>query len=96
MNGLNAHLIGLLKNQDVTVAYTFSATPPFGVVSVSRPLPLQGAGAAFPSALLFPHHSGGAGPSDKAVVGYGVANAESRALVVSVDFFEALFSPELT
>ena len=79
-----AHLVDD-RGHYVTVAYTFSAAPPFGVVSVSRPLPLQGDGTAFPSAFFFPPHA------QKAVLAYGVDNAESRALVMSLMYFSDLF-----
>ena len=61
----------------VTYAYTMQASSPYGVIAVSRPLPLAGANGAFASSLAIP--PGG----DKVVVAYGVADAESRALVMS-------------
>ncbi|KAH8093486.1 hypothetical protein JL720_4622 [Aureococcus anophagefferens] len=36
-----------------TLAYEFAGAPPFGITRVSRPIELQGGGAAFPSALLY-------------------------------------------
>ena len=69
----------------VTLAYTMERTPPFKVINVSRPLPLAGANGAFASSLAIP--PGG----DKVVVAYGVADAESRAFVMSRAFLLDLF-----
>lgn len=79
-------------NQDrryVTMAYKFEAKPPFRIVAVSKPLPLQGDGSAFASSLALPH--GEAGPDSKVVIGYGVKDAQSRALVLSIARLEELF-----
>ena len=69
----------------VTLAYTMERTPPFKVINVSRPLPLAGANEAFASSLAIPP------AGDKLVVAYGVADAESRAFVMSRDFLLELF-----
>ena len=69
----------------VTLAYTMERTPPFKVINVSRPLPLAGGNAAFASSLAIPP------AGDKLVVAYGVADAESRAFVMSRDFLLELF-----
>ena len=69
----------------VTYAYTMQASSPYGVIAVSRPLPLAGANGAFASSLAIP--PGG----DKVVVAYGVADAESRAFVMSRAFLLNLF-----
>ena len=66
----------------VSYAYTFQAGAPFDVLAVSRPLPLAGANGAFASSLAIP--PGG----DKVVVAYGVADAESRALVMSKAYLD--------
>jgi peptidoglycan/LPS O-acetylase OafA/YrhL len=68
-----------------TFAYTFSDAPPFGVLAVSRPLPLQRSERAFASGLMYVPEAG------KIVVSYGVDNAEARSLVMSVEFLEGLF-----
>jgi len=60
-------------------------TPPFKVINVSRPLPLAGGNAAFASSLAIPP------AGEKLVVAYGVADAESRAFVMSRDFLLELF-----
>lgn len=71
-----------------TMAYKFKAAPPFAVEAVSRPLPLQGVGGKnFASGLAV--------VDDKVVVTYGAGDAESRALVMSLEYFETLFH-ELT
>ncbi|QDZ21555.1 hypothetical protein A3770_06p40730 [Chloropicon primus] len=68
-----------------SLAYKFEAKPPFKVLGVSKPLPLQGSTRAFASSLLVLPEQG------KVVIGYGVANAEARALVMDVRDLEALF-----
>ena len=70
----------------VTMAYLMSATFPFAITNVSRPLPLQGGNASFASSLAL--SPGGS----KVVVGYGVADTEARALVMSRDYVASLFS----
>ena len=63
-----------------TMAYKFEATPPFAVLAVSRPLPLQGAGHAnFASGLSIPAGTG------KVVVSYGASDVESRARAGAAD-----------
>jgi peptidoglycan/LPS O-acetylase OafA/YrhL len=69
----------------VTLAYMYSAAAPFVVLNVSRPLPLQGGNASFASSLAMAPGGG------KVVVGYGVADAEARAFVMSVDHLLGLF-----
>ena len=49
----------------------------------------QGGSNAFASALWLPPYSNEI--DAKVVIGYGMSNAESRALVVSMDYFEELF-----
>jgi hypothetical protein len=72
------------SNKYTTMAYTFQAQPPFAVMAVSRPLPLAGGRSAFASSLsVLP---GG----DKLAIGYGAADVEARALVVSVGYIESL------
>ena len=66
-----------------TLAYEFAGAPPFGITRVSRPIELQGGGAAFPSALLY--------AQGKVVLAYGVDDASSRALVMSAAYLEELF-----
>jgi hypothetical protein len=68
-----------------TMAYTFAAEQPFAVTAVSRPIPLAAGSSAFASSLSVP--PGG----DKVVIGYGAADAEARALVVSTAYLESLF-----
>ena len=70
----------------VTMAYLMSATHPFAITNVSRPLPLQGGSASFASSLAL--SPGGT----KVIVGYGVADTEARALVMSRDYVASLFS----
>ena len=61
------------------------AKPPFAVMRVSKPLPLQNNVYAFASALVFlPAHS-------KVAVLYGVHDEESRALVASEEWIEGMF-----
>ena len=67
-------------------AYTFDSEPPFAVTAVSRPLPLAGGARSFVSGLAL--------KDDKVVVTYGYANRESRALVMSRDYFAALWEAE--
>ena len=69
-----------------TMAYLMSATFPFAITNVSRPLPLQGGHASFASSLAL--SPGGS----KVIVGYGVADTEARALVMSRDYVASLFS----
>eukprot|EP00965_Chrysotila_dentata_P201573 6180646-Pleurochrysis_carterae.AAC.1 len=82
--------------------YTFSSSPPFAVLSVSRPLPLQHAPLAFASGLAFPptqfpptgfarNASAPTDPRDKLVITYGVANTQARALVVSRRYLDSMF-----
>jgi len=68
-----------------TFAYKFQAVPPFAVLAVSQPLPLQRSERAFASGLLWVEEA------DKVVVSYGVDNAEARSLVMSGAFLEGLF-----
>lgn len=69
-----------------TMAYQFRAEPPFDILTVSRPLPLAGVGAAnFASGLFVP-----AG-TNKIIVSYGAHDAESRVLVMSKAYLEQLF-----
>ena len=86
-DGLNLNLLHTKDRADryVTLAYLVSSSPPFAITNVSRPLPLQG-GASFASSLTL------APGGTKVVVGYGVADAEARALVMSRDFVASLFS----
>jgi len=67
-----------------TMAYKFEPEPPFAVLAVSRPLPMQGEGGAnFASGLLL--------TADKVIVTYGAADAEARALILSHAHLESLF-----
>jgi hypothetical protein len=68
-----------------TMAYTFAAEQPFAVIAVSRPIPFAAGSSAFASSLSVP--PGG----DKVVIGYGAADVEARALVVSTAYLESLF-----
>ena len=68
-----------------TMAYKFSPEPPFGILGVSRALPLLGSTKAFASGLLVLEQQ------KKVVVTYGVDNAESRALVMDLDYLDTLF-----
>ena len=70
----------------VTMAYLMSATFPFAITNVSRPLPLQGGNASFASSLAL--SPGGY----KVIIGYGVADTEARALVMSREYVASLFS----
>lgn len=84
------HNLALFHTKDalgryVSFAYLMLSRPPFTVTNVSRPLPLQGGVHSFASSVsIVP---GGA----KVVVAYGVADAQSRALVMSTDFLRSLF-----
>lgn len=69
-----------------TRAYTFETHPPFRVLRVSKPLPLQSAGLAFASSLTL--------YQDKIMVGYGVADRESRMMVMSRDYLEQVFTSD--
>jgi len=69
-----------------TMAYTFAAKPPFAVTAVSRPVPLAAGSSAFASSLSVPPGGG------KVVIGYGAADAEARAFVVSTAYLESLFN----
>lgn len=66
-----------------TRAYTFEAFPPFRVLRVSKPLKLQNAGLAFASSLTT--------FENKIMVGYGVADRESRVMVMSREYLESEF-----
>ena len=67
-----------------TFFYEFAPNPPFAPVRVSRPLPLARARAAFASGLALDGRGA-------VVVTYGVANAQSRALVLGDADVDALF-----
>ena len=87
-NGTYLALMHTIDNAGhyVTMAYRFEAHPPFAVVAVSRPLPLQGLGGVnFASGLLVPHGC------RKVIVSYGAADLESRVLVMSTGYFETFF-----
>ena len=80
-DGGRRHYVALLHTRDArgsytTLAYKFAAQPPFGVLGVSRPLPLQAGPFAFASGLAL--------VGDKVVVTYGVADVESRALACAL------------
>jgi hypothetical protein len=78
-----------------TLAYTFEGQPPFAVTAISKPLPLTAPSQAFASGLLLhpaaAQEAGSLAAPEKVVVAYGVADEESRALVMSHAFFAALF-----
>ena len=61
----------------VTAAYIMDSLPPYTVRNVSRPLPVAGGHTSFASSLAW------APGGNKIVIGYGQADAHSRALVVS-------------
>jgi len=69
-----------------TRAYTFEAFPPFRVLRVSKPLPLQSSGLAFASSLTL--------YEDKIMVGYGVADRASRMMVMSRGYLEEQFESD--
>lgn len=69
-----------------TRAYTFEAYPPFRVLRVSKPLKLQSSGLAFASSLTT--------YQDKIMVGYGVADRESRMMIMSRDYLESEFESD--
>ena len=58
-----------------THAYTFEAKPPFAVKRISKKIPLQGGGRAFPSSLSLIH--------DKVLIGYGDDDKVARVFVMS-------------
>lgn len=80
-----------------TLAYTFEGQPPFTPTAISRPLPLTMPAHAFASGLLLhppasaADKTGSQEAPEMVVVSYGLADEESRALVMSNDFFMALF-----
>lgn len=79
-----------------TLAYTFQGQPPFAPTSISKPLPLTAQAQAFASGLLLhpaaaEQEAGSLAAPERVVVAYGVADEESRALVMSHAFFAALF-----
>jgi len=87
-NGTNLALLHTVDAQGryATMAYRFELKPPFAILAVSRPLPLQGLGDLnFASGLLAPEGSG------KVIISYGEQDAASRALVMSTAFFDSLF-----
>ena len=69
----------------VTMAYLMQSHAPYSVLNISRPWPLAGGNASFASSVAW------APNGDKLVVGYGVADAEARALVMSRAFVASLF-----
>ncbi len=69
-----------------TLAYMFDAEPPFAIRAVSRPLPLLGGGRAFPSGLVV------LPGSLRVMVSYGVADAQSRSMVLSRAALRDLFT----
>ena len=80
-----------------TLAYTFEGHPPFAITSVSRPLPVRASAKAFASGLqVIPASvsapSAAADEQGKVIVTYGVADQQSRALIMSGRFFAALFN----
>ena len=83
-----------------TLAYTFQGQPPFAVTAISKPLPLTAPTQAFASGLLLhpaavAEDAGSLAAPERVVVAYGVADEESRALVMSHAFFAALFDVDL-
>lgn len=68
-----------------TMAYMFSASRPFEILAVSRPIPLSGWGKAFPSGLSVLEEDA------KILITYGVADAESRAMLLSRSALRDLF-----
>ena len=82
-------LLALFHTKDrndayVSFAYRMNKTKPYGVIAVSRPLPLAGANTAFASSLS-------SAPGGKFIIGYGFNDAESRALVMSKAYLQSLF-----
>ena len=65
-----------------TIAYTFQTKPPFSVLRISKPLPLQR--NSFPSSLTI--------TSNKILIGYGEFDERSRVLVMCHDHLDNLFS----
>lgn len=74
-----------VRGQYVTFAYLMLSRPPFTVTNVSRPLPLQGGGRSFASSLS--RVPGGT----KVAVAYGVADVQSRVLIMSTEYLLSLF-----
>ena len=66
-----------------THAYTFEAKPPFAVRRISKKIPLQGGGRAFPSSLSLIH--------DKVLIGYGDGDKVARAFVMTRASLEEKF-----
>ena len=66
-----------------TFLYRFAPAPPYAIIRVSRPLPLWG-NHSFASGLLL--------TANAAVVTYGVDNAESRLLMISLSAMDELFA----
>ena len=66
-----------------TRAYTFEAKPPFAVRRISKKIPLQGGGRAFPSSLSLIH--------DKVLIGYGDGDKVARAFVMTRAALEEKF-----
>eukprot|EP00542_Grammatophora_oceanica_P010719 CAMPEP_0194043410 /NCGR_PEP_ID=MMETSP0009_2-20130614/15043_1 /TAXON_ID=210454 /ORGANISM="Grammatophora oceanica, Strain CCMP 410" /LENGTH=2015 /DNA_ID=CAMNT_0038687603 /DNA_START=1 /DNA_END=6048 /DNA_ORIENTATION=+ len=80
--------LALLHTREPTVgysthAYTFDAKPPFAVKRISKKIPLQGGGRAFPSSLSLVY--------DKVIIGYGDSDKVARALVMSRTALEETF-----
>ena len=73
------------NDEYVTFGYLMQSMPPYSVQNVSRPVPLAGGRGSFASSAAW------APGGDKLVIGYGVADADARALVMSRAFIEALF-----
>lgn len=68
-----------------TMAYKFEAQPPFAIIAIGKPLPLQQTSRAFASGLLLLKDE------SKAVITYGVDDAQSRVLVMDTEAFESTF-----
>jgi hypothetical protein len=66
-----------------THAYTFEAKPPFAVRRISKKIPLQGGGRAFPSSLSLIR--------DKVLIGYGDGDKVARAFVMTRAYLEEKF-----
>ena len=86
--GVELHYVALMhtvspEGSYTTLAYRFQPHPPFAILGVSAPLPLQHPTGAFASGLLI--------TQTKAVVSYGASDAESRALVMDLEGFRSLF-----
>ena len=88
--GLNRYL-GLIHTKTkigrgyTTMAYMFSDVPPYEIVAISRPLPLSGSGLAFPSGLTVLNQE------KKILITFGVADAQSRIMVLSRESLRDLF-----